>query len=156
MRTCYKNNGIALIEILVGIAIVGFVLVFVSHTITLFLSSSELVLQQSRAVYLAEEGQELVRYLRDEDWNTIADLTEGTTYYVSVSTTTISATTSPEIIDDLFTRSFVVEELLRDGNDDVVDSGGSVDQNGRIVTVDVSWNGESVNFVSIITNLYDL
>lgn len=150
------HAGIALIEVLIGIAIVGAVLVVVSHTIILFLDSSEQVLRQTQAVYLAEEGQELMRYLRDENWNTIANLSEGTVYYLSVSTSTVSVTTTAELIDGRYTRSITIDQLRRDAENDVVTSGGSVDPEGRMVSVDVTWDGGSVSLSSIITNLYDL
>ncbi len=151
-----KKRGIALIEILIGTSILTIVLSFISYTLLLFLDTSDLALEQTRALYLAEEGQEFLRYLRDEDWNTIADLTEGNTYYLSIATTTVSITSTPEVVDGTFTRTVVVDELRRDGDGDFVESGGTVDNGGRVITVTVSWNGKDVTLSSILTNLYDI
>ena len=151
-----KNRGVALIEILIGTSILTIVLSFISYTLLLFLDTSDLALEQTRALYLAEEGQEFLRYLRDEDWNTIADLTEGNTYYLAIATTTVAITNTPEVIDGTYTRSVVVDELRRDGNDDFVESGGTVDGGGRVITVTVTWGSKDVTLTSILTNLYDI
>ena len=151
-----QQNGIAIIEILIGTSILTLVLAFISYTLLLFLDTSDLALEQTQALYLAEEGQELMRYLRDEDWQTISDLTEGNTYYLDIATSTIGLSSTPEVIDGTFTRAVVVDELRRDSNDDFVESGGTVDSGGRVITVTVSWGSRDVVLTSILTNLYDL
>ena len=151
-----QQNGIAIIEILIGTSILTLVLAFISYTLLLFLDTSDLALEQTQALYLAEEGQELMRYLRDEDWQTISDLTEGNTYYLDIATSTIGLSSAPEVIDGTFTRAVVVDELRRDSNDDFVESGGTVDSGGRVITVTVSWGSRDVVLTSILTNLYDL
>ena len=151
-----QQNGITIIEILIGTSILTLVLAFISYTLLLFLDTSDLALEQTQALYLAEEGQELMRYLRDENWQTIADLTEGSAYYFDIATSTISLSSTPEVIDGTFTRAIVVDELRRDGDDDFVESGGTIDNGGRVVTVTVSWDSRDVVLTSILTNLYDL
>ena len=151
-----QQNGIAIIEILIGTSILTLVLAFISYTLLLFLDTSDLALEQTQALYLAEEGQELMRYLRDEDWQTISDLTEGNTYYLDIATSTIGLSSTPEVIDGTFTRAVVVDELRRDSNDDFVESGGMVDSGGRVITVTVSWGSRDVVLTLILTNLYDL
>ena len=158
-RGCLNNKkyrGIALTEVILGAAVAGIILVGISHTLTLFLKASNGTLEQTKALYLAEEGHELLRYIRDENWNTLDGLTTGTTYYLTVSTTTIGTTTTPEVIDTDYTRSFVLNNLNRDSNDDFVESGGSSDPDSRIVTVTVSWGSKSVTLDSILTNIFDI
>lgn len=145
-----------MVEVVIGATIISLALVFISYTIVLFLNSSDLAREQTKALYLAEEGHELLRYLRDEDWNTLGTLTEGSTYYLAVSSTSIAVSASPEVVDGVFTRSFVLQELNRDGNNDFVEIGGTVDSGSRIVEVTVSWDGRSVQLDSILTNIYDI
>ena len=151
-----KCRGITVVEALVGISILGFVLVFVSMTQTVFFAASGKVLNTTKAMYLAEEGQELIRYVRDEDWDEIAALTVGTDYYFDVTSGDIATTTSPEVIDTIFTRKFVLNNLNRDANDDFVESGGSSDTGGRVVTVTVSWGTESTSLTALVTNIHDI
>lgn len=151
-----NKSGIAIVEILIGTSILTIILAFISTTLVLFLDTSNLALEQTRALYLAEEGQEFLRYLRDEDWDTLATLTEGSTYYLTVATSTVTLTGSPEVIDGIYTRSVVVDELRRDGNDDMVSSGGTVDTGARTVTVTVSWGSKDVVLTSVLTNLYNI
>lgn len=147
------TRGLTLIEVLIGVAIAGLVIVFIAHTITLFTAASEEALDRTQALYLAEEGIEILRYLRDADWNTIEnELSVGTTYYFDVSTTTLATTTVVETIGQ-FTRSFELSEVERDSDDDIISSGGTVDSGSRFATVTVSWGSESVSLTSLLTDL---
>lgn len=152
------ERGITIVEVIIGVAIAGLVIVFISHTITLFLVSSGATLQKTKALYLAEEGLEIMRYLRDEDWSTIDDeLSNGTTYYLSVATSTLGTTTVPEVIDGIYTRSFELSEVRRDNaTDDIVSSGGSVDGGSRWVTFFVSYDSATVTMETLLTNIFDI
>ena len=156
-----SNRGISVIEVLIGLSLFAIIFVFIYETLTLFFVNHNRLLEQTQAVYLAEAGQEYVRYLRDADWTTLTDdLSVGTTYYLSVSTTTIATTTSPEVIDGKFTRSFVLWPGYRDADDDLVASttpGATPDSGSYQVTTQVSWgtNG-SVHLESLLTNLQNI
>lgn len=154
----YMSNcrGITIVEALVGISILGIILVAISLTQTQFFAASGTVLNTTQATYLAEEGQEFVRYLRDEDWNQLSGLTNGTDYYFDVTSGDIDITATPEVINGVFTRHFTLSELKRDANDDFVESGGSSDTGGRVVTVTVSWGTESVSLSALVTNLHNI
>lgn len=149
-------RGITVVEALVGISILGVILVAISLTQTQFFAASGTVLNTVQATYLAEEGQELIRYLRDEDWNQLTALTNGTDYYFEVTGSDIDATTTPEVINGVFTRKFTLSALERDANDDFVESGGVSDTGGRVVTVTVSWGTESVSLSALVTNLHNI
>ena len=94
-----------------------------------------------KAVYLAEEGIENIRFLRDVSWST-----------------NISGLTSLSTTIDNFYRTVTLSEVNRDANSDIVSSGGTVDINTKLVVSSVSWwNGVSTTTKSIstyITNLY--
>lgn len=160
MQPRCSNQGMSVIEVLLGLALFAVIFVFISETLTIFFQNHKLVLEQTQAVYLAEAGQESLRYLRDEDWNTLNDLTLGTTYYLDVSTTTIATSTVAEVIDSKFTRSVVLWPAYRDSNNDLVastTSGASVDTGGFISIVTVTWgSGEQVQLQSLLTNLQDI
>lgn len=151
------HRGITIVEVIIGVAIMALIVAFISYTITLFVQSSDGALKRTQALYLAEEGIEIMRYLRDSDWNTLdSELTNDTTYYLDVATTTLATTTTPELIDDTYTRSFELTEVRRDGDDDIVDSGGTIDDGSRYVTFSVSWDTATVTLTALLTNIHDI
>lgn len=151
------TRGVTIVEALVGTSILAVALVFISVTITLVASTAGDTVDRLRAVYLAEEGHELVRHLRDEDWTTeIAARTIGTAYYVAVATSTIDLSTTPDLIDGTFTRSVTFSQARRDANDDLIASGGANDTDARRVTVTVTWGSESFSSESLISNVHNI
>jgi len=152
-------KGFTVIEILVGVSLLALIVIFTTHSLTLHFASGALVQQKTKALYLAEEGQEILRYLRDEDWNAITDLTADTQYYFAVATSTVATTTSLELIDTRYTRSFVLREAYRDANDDLVASttgGSSIDTGSYIAEVSVVWGANSVSLDGLLTNVFDI
>ena len=64
-------------------------------------------MKKTKALYLAEEGIEMLRYLRDDDWNYLeSSLNRDTIYYFDPSASDINVTGSPEIIDSDYYREF--------------------------------------------------
>lgn len=156
MKTLRSQSGFTVVEVLIGLAIFVVIFLFIYETLTLFFVNQVRLLESTQALYLAEAGQEYVRHLRDEDWGNITGLSTGTTYYFSVSTTTIATTTSPETIGK-FTRSFVLWPAYRDGDDDLVASttaGASADSGSYMLTTKVTWDtDEVVTLHSFIGNI---
>lgn len=147
------KNGVSAVEILIGVAIVSLILVFSSHAIARFTNIGRDLAEKTQTLYFAEEALETVRFARDEQWSNISGLTDGTTYYLSISTTTVSITGTPEIVEG-YTRSFAVDSVERDGNDDIVVS-GTPDPNSKYVTATVSW-GVPTTSVSLTTIVADI
>ncbi|MCA9363811.1 hypothetical protein KC727_01170 [Candidatus Kaiserbacteria bacterium] len=150
----YRNTrGITAVEALVGITIVAMVLVFGAHTVIRFLTVGGEVGEKTQALYLAEEGLEMVKFIRDVEWDTIAGLTDGATYYLSVSGVSVVVSGTPETIG-IFSRSFVVEPVERNADDDIVAS-GTDDDDSKYVTVTVSWGSpaQSLSFTTIVADI---
>ncbi|MEK7503169.1 MAG: hypothetical protein AAB556_01850 [Patescibacteria group bacterium] len=157
-----NKAGFGLLEIVIASAVVGVSIFALSAAAVL---SGRLQSQSSdkiRANFLAEEGIEAMRFLRDKNWNTnLAGLSPGTTYYVNFSTTTsqwgISQSAEPYIVS-LFERKISVERVYRDINDNIVSSGGAEDADSKKITSAVSWQerGETTSTVSISTYLSDI
>ena len=151
-----STQAITLVEALVAVAIIGIILVFVMQTQTLFFASARTSMETTKATYLAEEGQELVRYLRDADWNQIAALSTGSPHYFNVTGSGVTITSTPEVIDSRYTRSFTLTSLSRSASGDFVSSGGTSDTGSRVVTVDIDWNGTKVSLKGIVTNMHNI
>ena len=134
------QKGFGLVEIIIGAAILATTLLAVSfffqRAVVISRSTGELV----QASFLAEEGIEVLRFLRDEKWENLSSgITPGTNYYLSFSGSSWATTTPNVFVDGVFERKFSIENVNRDGNDDITTSGGTLDPNIKLITVSVSW-----------------
>lgn len=153
-----NSKGVGIIEIIVVVAIAGIALFGISGV-----SSYALGVMNDRkalleASYLVEEGIEAARSVRDESWSSnIAGLTMGANYYPVVSGSKwILSATNPGLINGRYARRAVFENVNRDGSDNIVTSGGTLDANTKKVTVYVGWPSRSgtqeINIVTYVTN----
>src|SRR4030067_3008906 len=124
-----KSKGVGLVEILIVLAVVGVCFLAIISFLIFSRGVTFQVARSTEATALAEEAIEAVRGMRDEGWTAnIAPLTSGATYYpvVTADKWTLS-TPNTGTIHNLYTRTVVVENVGRDGNDDIVSSGGGDD-----------------------------
>ena len=136
------NKGLSLVEVVIASAIIlAAVLVLLGvHSLYLkvALSNSNTV----KAAYLAEEGIENVRFLRDSGW-----------------TTNISNLTSTTTSVDGFVRVVTLATVRRDASGDIVTSGGSIDANTKLVTSSISWWSVTAtttkSISTYLTDIYD-
>ena len=151
--------GFTVVEIMIGLTLFATIFLFIFETLTLYFANQNRILEHTRALYLAEAGQEYVRYMRDDDWATFQALTTGTSHYldIGVGTTTVSATGTPEVIDGIFTRRFTLWPAYRNASDDFVASttaGASADGESFIVNTVVTWgDGEQVMLQAFLGNI---
>ena len=152
-HSIHDKRGLTGIEVLIGVSIVALILVFTTHTIARFINVGAETSEKIQALYLAEEGIEMVRYIRDDQWSHISSLTDGTTYYLDVTPAAIATSTTKEVIGQ-FTRSFVLEPVERNGANDIVVS-GTPDPTSKYVTVTVTWDTptSSVSLTSIVADI---
>ncbi len=160
-----NTKGIGLVEILIVTAVLGVGLLAVISFLIYSRGVTFQVARTTEATTIAEEGIEVVRSMRDEGWDSnIVPLISGDTYYPSISGVnpddkwTLITTPQP-LIDNLYTRTVVIEDVGRvAGSDDIDPSGGgNPDPNTKKVTSTVTWteNGRNkqVQLVAYITNL---
>lgn len=151
-----RQSGITLIEVLIAISIITAMLVAVGLSVTAYVDARADLLDDMKAVYLAEEGYEVLRALRDEDWNTLDTLSLDTTYYFDLATTTLAVGGTPEVIDGSFTRSFALREVYRDSDDDITAStttGATVDTEILEVEVTVVGPTGTTSMKSLLSNI---
>ena len=123
-----------------------------------FINIGKQVTEKTQALYLAEEGLELVRFVRDDDWSNIGTLSAGVPYALALSSTAIGVTTIPEI-EGVFRRTFTISNVYRNpSTDDIVASttaGSVADINSKYITVNVTWGSPTttVSLTGILTNL---
>jgi type II secretory pathway pseudopilin PulG len=153
-------KGMTVVEVLIGVALFLIIVVFIAQSLGLFFANATLVRERTKAVYLASEAQEMVRYVRDEDWNAISSRTLGTAYSLNITPGSIVLSTAPEVVDTTYTRSIVFTSVYRNATDDIVAStapGAVLDTGCRYVTVTVGWGGgEVVTLQTLVTNIFDI
>jgi Tfp pilus assembly protein PilV len=154
------QSGISLVEVVVGAAIItSFLLAaLVAFQSGLILNGRNVRLAQ--ATFLAEEGVEALKLMRDTSYSTkVAALSAGTTYYLEFAGGTWLATTTNVYPSVGFERRFVLSAVSRDNSTkDIVTSGGSVDASTTKAVVTVAWRegtGTTTRSISTyITNLF--
>lgn len=159
MITSTKKNisGFGLVEVLVGMSIISLALMG-----AVFLGGSyEKLSRKTRAAikaeFLLEEGVEGLRSMRDTGWQRVAVLATGVQYFMLLENGAYAATTSPQLIDDRYTRTVIVAPVYRDNNFRIVSSGGSLDNETKDVLVSISWvEGNATTTRSLRTYLANL
>jgi len=157
MHRPLPQTGVTLIEVVLGVSIVALMVVTIGFSVNAYVNARTALLDNMKATYLAEDGYEIIRALRDTDWNTIDALSVNTLHYLSVSTSTIAATTTPEVIDTKFRRSFVLRNVYRNGSDDIVASttvGATIDDGVRSVEIYVSSPNGTTSLEAILANVH--
>lgn len=153
-------SGFTLIEILLS---VGMLTMFMTANFLYYktvLDVSRQTTEYIQAGFLLEEGVEAVKLMRDKGWAAnIATLTNGQQYYLAWTGSRWATSSTPVLIENIFTRSFVVDEVYRSVNDDIVSSGGFLDTGTKKVAVTTSWltksgTTSSQTIETYITNLF--
>lgn len=140
-----RQRGFGLLEVVVGLSILSlsfFTLLLVGRNVVRLSSNTTRSLQTA---FLLEEGMEALRSVRDQGWTSnIANLSLAPASYSLTFSTTTSlwlTTTTPEVIDQTFWRTFTISPVSRDTNDDITLSGGTLDPNTKKFTVTLVWRG---------------
>lgn len=152
-----RNNGFTLIEVIVGLSVISLALVGLIAAYQLYIRAALKNTTTIKATHLAEEGLEALRLVRDSGYAaTLGTLTASTTYYLRFSTSTSAwtATTTPETIDGIFARSFVLYNVYRNVTDDIVAS-GTLDPDTKRAVVTVTAGTETRTLTTYLTNLFD-
>ena len=133
-------EGLGALEVIVGVAIITFALLGIVASYNRFIASTTRNTREIQAAYLLAEGIEAMRSLRDEGWtSSIAVLSPGVSYHLALSGLVWTSTLTPAVfIDGVFDRTVIVENVLRDVNDDIAVL-GTADPNTRKITVTVAW-----------------
>ncbi len=156
MQHKQTQQGFFLVEVIVASSVIAVVLVLLLGSIQHTVEASQRSLERTQTAYLLEEGAEVVKLIRSEAWSSISGLTAGTTYYFLWTGSVWTLTTTPQTING-FTRTVVMTSVNRDGNNDIVTSGGTIDNGTKKVTITVSWIAPSgvqtENMSLYITNI---
>lgn len=150
------STGFGLIEVIIVTAIVSTLLAAFLQVGILSLRLLRAQKQDLEATFLAQQGIEAIRSLRDESWTTnIAPLTNGTSYYPVVENSKWKLrTVPPALIDGLYVREIIFNQVFRDALDRIASS-GTVDPETRHVTSRVTWNNKQIELITYLTNFQE-
>lgn len=132
-----SQAGLSIIEIIIAMALLVIIAAGAVGAVIGSFSSTRLAQEELRATLMAEEGLEAVQSIRNQDWSLLTtgthglDKTEGSWSLNGENDTDTSNT---------YTRSVAISEVARDDNGDIVQSGGAIDPNTKLVVVNVVWN----------------
>jgi Tfp pilus assembly protein PilV len=140
MHTRSTQHGFSIIEAIIGSAIISIAFIALLQTYTMTVSKTQGTLKKVQASFLAEEGQEAVRSMRDQSWTTyISSLSTSASYYLYFNGTRWTSTTTAQLIDNRFARTIKLRPVYRNSQNDIANS-GTFDTEIRRVEVVVSWN----------------
>lgn len=152
-----RIKGISIIEILIVITICTIALVSLLGVAAFSLRISTLTKETNQASDLAIEAIEAIRNFRDgTDWNTngLGTLATGISYYPKKSTDNPPKwqLVQGEEQTSNFNRKVVFNNVQRDTNDNIVETGGTNDPNTKKAIVTISWNDKKVEIFTYFTN----
>lgn len=137
-----NERGLTLVEVLVSATIITTFITALVGVFGLYMRESSSRVLEVKAIYLAEESIEMIKFLRSESW----------------SENILSFSTTSETIDS-HERVVTLSDVYRNNDGDIVETGGTLDPGTKEVEVSVSWVGASGtstrSIVTYITNLYD-
>lgn len=149
--------GFTLVEVLVACSIISVSMFALMETAQKGLSLSHQALRKSQVNLLLEEGAEAVKSIRDDGWDTkIKDLNLETPYHLffntttkvwalDVSTTSLAGSIPSYPIDGVFDRTITFSSVGRDVDDDILVSGGTLDEGIKKVIVNITWSSSGVS-----------
>ena len=151
-----NQSGMSLVEILVALSIMSILGITGGLAVNKYVQLRSELLQESSRLYAAEGGMEMVRFVRDADWESIASVENDTPYYLEVSTSSIALVPDTQV-DVWGTRTVVFSSVYRDVGENIVPAGeGSalVDEASRKVFVSVSDGTGTSTLRSLLVDLF--
>lgn len=155
------KQGISIVEIIIASAIISLSVISISVIYGNFVVLSLENTAKVQASLLLDEGVEAIKIMRGEKWSNIASTTASTTYYFLWTANTWRASTTPSVIDGIFTRTFVVSPVYRDVSTFNIlnNTSGTIDAGTKKVDIYVSWKDKGAtstrNTSMYIFNLYE-
>ncbi len=147
-----------MLELVVGISIISITLFSITASVQLAMKAAQQNTRSIKANFLAEEGIEAVKTMRDNGWTAnIATLATGTDYYLLYNGVRWATTTTNIFVDKTFERRFRITAVYRDANGNIASS-GSADNGTKKITIYVAWPARggrtTAQMSAYITNLF--
>lgn len=160
MNKFVLKKGVSVVEALVGSAILTFVLFAFTSSLSIYSAASADATKRTQALFLAEEGIEITRSIRDRAWNNIGGLDTEEVYGLSLNETAQrwELSRGEENVDE-FSRRIILGDVYRNSNDQITESTSSIyDAGTRLIRVEVSWQSrrgeQTIALESLLTNAF--
>lgn len=157
------QEGFSILEAIIAIALFMLVATSVVGIFVIGTQGSKQGVEYVVAAGYLQEATEAVRSIRNRDF---AEITAGT-YGLDTASGYYEFDGTSDVLDE-YTRTITVEDVERDGSNNIVASGGTDDPNTKQITVNITWDtltGKSQNvdhvfyihnFISEVTWVQDL
>jgi hypothetical protein len=150
------NKGSILFEAVIAVAVGVLFIVPLATLVTITSSGTGRVDQAQEALTNAIEGDEAIQTI---DFDDIPITADGQLSFSS-GQWQVTAGGGPESLSGGYTRSIQVLDVYRDGNCEIVQNGGTLDSDSKLVETSITWtdlegNAQSVNNESLITRWDD-
>ncbi len=153
-----KNFGFSILEAIISVSIFTFCILFIWKIYVSYIKISVYDPKELQSELLVEEGIEVLKFMRDENWNNIKNLSTTTDYYLSWNGLSWSTTTNNVFIDGTFERKIMIRDVFRDSSQNIVSS-GTFDPNSRKIVSKVSWSKNlsttSTEIIYYISDIFD-
>jgi type II secretory pathway pseudopilin PulG len=146
-----SQAGLSIIEIIIAVSLFAIISASSMGAILGSFSTSRLGEEQNQANFLALQGIEAVTSIRNQDWANMSNGTFGLNYSGDSWTFSGTSDTDPS---GKFTRVITISDVGRDGNNNIVGSGGTVDSETKRVVSTVTWDFTPTRNNSIIQEAY--
>lgn len=156
-----RNKGSLLIEVLIATAIIATSILASLGVLGTMARLQYRNTARIQASFLADEGIEAVKTLRNASWNTnIKNLTLSSKYYLYWNNHAWNINASTTLIDGQFLRYFQLYNVYRDASFNIVASttgGATIDTDMRLMSMNIEWIDEAgTSSKSIDTYLYNI
>ncbi len=138
MRASSQSQGFSVIEIVIASAIIVTVVSAAAAAWQAYLKISNTAARNTEASLFSVEAAEALHIMRDQSWSSkIVPLALNTAYQLYWNGAQYQATTSQILLQSQFVRTMTLSSIMRDGNSNIVSSGGTVDSNARKINISV-------------------
>jgi type II secretory pathway pseudopilin PulG len=147
----FVPRGQMVIEVIVAISI--FVIIATSSVVVIIgsLKTARLSEEESRATFLAVEGLEAAKSIRNQAWVNLTigqhGVSTGSGVWAFVGTSDVDPTSK-------YTRVIDITAVGRDGSGNILSSGGTTDSETKKITSTVSWSFSPTRNNSVVLTLY--
>jgi type II secretory pathway pseudopilin PulG len=134
------HKGMSIVEIVVAAGIIATSVLGIVGAIQVYLKIVYSNTRETQAVLLLDETAEALQYLRDTSYSAnFASTTASTTYTLYWNGTGYQLATSTISLPYGMSRTISFDSVRRDGSDQIVSSGGTLDPNTKKVTINIAW-----------------
>jgi type II secretory pathway pseudopilin PulG len=144
-------RGQMVIEVIVAVSIFAIIAASSVMAIVGSLSTARLAEEESQATFIASEGLEAVKSIRNQAWASLVTGPHGASKASGVWAFLGTADVDPSL---KFTRVINIADVGRDANGNIIGSGGTADPETKKITATVSWDFTPTRHNSVVMNLY--